>query len=428
MRRAWLASVAVLLMGARVAFAQPAALPPQPVPVVIPVSDPPPPTLLPAPTPIEPPAAAPSTPPPPLPELALDCFATRFWISADYLLWWIKDSRLPALLTTGSLDDAVPGALGQPATQILFGGDVNNPVRSGARFRGGYWFTPNQTLGMDGSFFFLGNRSVGFGAGSDGDPLLTRPFLDAGNGQQNAFIVAYPGRQSGTFLAALSSRLWGAEANLRGMLSRGPYHQISVIGGFRFLDLKEQLRMEEMDAFPVQDPFNGTGWTTSADYFHTSNQFYGGQIGTELRWCRGRFFVDAYSKVALGASVESAGINGWSSYSNSAGRYGSLGIGELALPSNLGCYGQGKFAVVPEAGINVGFALTQHIRLMFGYTFLFWSNVFRPGDQIDSVVNPTEFSYATGRGPISGPLRPTFTFRDSDFWAQGLNFGVAFRY
>jgi hypothetical protein len=281
---------------------------------------------------------------------------------------------------------------------------------------------------LDGTFFFLGNRSVFFGAGSNGDPLLTRPFTDAQNGQENAFIVAFPGRQSGTVIAALSSRLWGAEANLRSMLSRGAFHQISVIGGFRFLDLHEELRMQEWDAFVPRRDFDPDAWRVTADHFHTSNQFYGGQLGTELRWCRGRFFVDAYSKVALGVSVESAGINGWSQYTNALGQFGSIGIGDLALPSNIGSCSQGKFAVVPEAGINIGYALTQHIRLMIGYTFLFWSSVFRPGDQIDHVINPSEFSYALGRGPIVGPQRPTFTFRDSDFWAQGLNFGLEFRY
>src|SRR5437867_1061425 len=48
-----------------------------------------------------------------------------FWLSADYLLWGMKGSRLPALVTVSPPDSR--GILGQPGTSILFGnGDVNS--------------------------------------------------------------------------------------------------------------------------------------------------------------------------------------------------------------------------------------------------------------------------------------------------------------
>src|SRR5205823_3673536 len=59
----------------------------------------------------------------------------RLWFHGEYLLWWIKDSNIPPLLTTGSPADPLPGALGQPHTTILFGGgNVDNYTRSGGRF------------------------------------------------------------------------------------------------------------------------------------------------------------------------------------------------------------------------------------------------------------------------------------------------------
>src|SRR5690349_12072152 len=46
----------------------------------------------------------------------------RGTFSADYLLWWVRKGPTPGpLLTTGSADDAIPGALGQPNTVPLFG-------------------------------------------------------------------------------------------------------------------------------------------------------------------------------------------------------------------------------------------------------------------------------------------------------------------
>ncbi|HWG44637.1 MAG TPA: BBP7 family outer membrane beta-barrel protein [Gemmataceae bacterium] len=432
MRHVLLGCVIVLLARSGAAFAQtgnssappggdkqivrPAeGLPTQPVPVAVPFNDPPPPS---------------SPPPPPQPwfDTDIDGFATRFWLSADYLLWWTKGDRLPALATTGSPTDAMPGALGQPGTQVLFGGNINDEVRSGGRFRGGYWFTRDQTFGMDGTFFFLGSQSVDFGDISQGIPLLARPYYNVNSHREAAFPVAFPGQQSGSIIGAASSHLWGGDTNLRGMLCRGPSYQVSLLGGFRFLNLSDSLRMKEVDTFGSSGANGPALWTTVADHFHTSNQFYGGQIGTDVIWSRGRFFVDILGKLSLGTSVERTNINGWSSYATSGGQSGRIDAGQLALPSNIGSYGQSKFAVVPEIGVNLGYALTRHIRLTFGYTFLYWSSVFRVGDQIDRNLNPTEFNALVGNGSMTGPPRPNFTFKDTDFWAQGVNFGLQFRY
>jgi hypothetical protein len=435
MRHVGFAAVLMMLAGSGLSWAQEDASeqPPSSAPAQgpsTPSATAPPQLPPPAPLPQSPAALAPTAAPPPsvFSDAAFDNFVTRWWIGADYLLWWTKGDRLPALVASGSPTDLVPGALGQPGTQVLFGGDYNSRVRSGVRVRGGYWFTPDQTFGLDGTFFFVGGQSASFDDSSDGVPVLTRPFFNVNSGREDAFIVAYPGRQAGDVQGALSTRLWGADANLRGMLFRGASYQVNLLGGFRFLDLHDALGMQENDTILPTNINNPLVWTTVTDHFHTSNQFYGGQLGADMMWSRGRFFIDVLGKVALGVSVEHAGINGWTAYSTSAGQNGLFGIGAMALPSNIGSYGQSRFAVVPEFGINFGYALTSHIRLTFGYTFLYWSDVFRAGDQIDRGVNPTQIAAVIGRGPAIGPARPGFTFQSTDFWAQGLNFGLQFRY
>jgi hypothetical protein len=32
------------------------------------------------------------------------------------------------------------------------------------------------------------------------------------------------------------------------------------------------------------------------------------------------------------------------------------------------------------------------------------------------------------RDPVQGALRPTFSFHDTDFWAQGLSLGLDYRW
>jgi hypothetical protein len=442
-----LASVVVgLVVLNRTSAADNSATSPPSPPPLLPVGgenggDPPPPpppaqTLQPPrlaiiePAPPGPPLLAPTAAPPPpiFADAALDGFATRWWVGVDYLLWWTKGDRLPPLVTSGAPNDAVPGALGQPGTQTLFGGDYDSRVRSGIRVRGGYWFTPDQTFGIDATFFFLGGQSAGFNDASNGDPVLARPFFNVNTGHEDAFLVAYPGQQAGQIWSALSTRLWGADLDLRGMFFRGASYQVNLLGGFRFLALHDSLGIREDDT--IYSPIDGTAqfWTTTMDRFQTSNQFYGGQLGADFMWCRGRFFIDVLGKVALGVSVENAGIDGWTGYTAQQGPSGTVGAGQLALPSNIGRYGQDNFAVVPEFGINFGYALTRHIRLTFGYTLLYWSNVMRAGDQIDRGLNPTELTSLVNRGPLIGPARPNFPFQSTDFWAQGLNFGLQFRY
>ncbi|HTU93640.1 MAG TPA: BBP7 family outer membrane beta-barrel protein, partial [Gemmataceae bacterium] len=426
MKHVLLASVVIGLMASSRTFAQnngppaPAsAAAVEPAPPLPPALLPPPRAALIEPAPPGPPPLAPTAAPPPpvFTDAALDGFATRWWVGVDYLLWWTKGDSLPPLITSGAPNDLVPGAIGQPGTQTLFGGDYDSGVRSGVRLRGGYWFTPDQTFGIDGTFFFLGGQSASLDDSSNGDPVLARPFFNVNTGREDSFLVAYPGTQSGEITAALSTRLWGADLDLRGMLFRGAYYQVNLLGGFRFLDLHDSLGMKENDTVYSPIDFGPMYWTTTTDRFHTSNQFYGGQIGADMMWCRGRFFIDVLGKVALGVSVENAGIDGSSSYTTPQGQSGSINAGQLALPSNIGRYGQDNFAVVPEFGINFGYALTPHIRLTFGYTFLYWSNVMRAGDQIDRGLNPTELTALTGNGPLIGPARPNFPFQSTDFWA-----------
>src|SRR3954462_1458789 len=50
-----------------------------------------------------------------------------FWVRAEYLLWWSKNGPLhEPLVTLGSSNDAIPGALGQPDTQVIFGNSAIN--------------------------------------------------------------------------------------------------------------------------------------------------------------------------------------------------------------------------------------------------------------------------------------------------------------
>ena len=133
------------------------------------------------------------------------------------------------------------------------------------------------------------------------------------------------------------------------------------------------------------------------------------------------------AKVALGATEQIVNINGGSTVLVPGAAPVSAVGGILAQQSNIGQHYHCTFGVVPEAGLEVGYQITPRIRATLGYTALYWSSVARPGNQIDRTVNPalppTDAMFGIG----GGPARPALpSLRESDFWAQGLNFGLMF--
>ena len=75
-----------------------------------------------------------------------------------------------------------------------------------------------------------------------------------------------------------------------------------------------------------------------------------------------------------------------------------------------------------------GHDITDHLRIYAGYNFIYLNDVVRPADQINLNVNPRFQPSAAGPGPATGPRQPSFFFRSSDYWAQGFNAGLMYRY
>jgi hypothetical protein len=353
------------------------------------------------------------------------------------LLWWIRDSRFPALITTGTPGAApLPGALGQPTTAVLFGdSDVDNRERSGGRFTAGLWLSDGQTFGLEGGYFFLASRSVRFDSlstGASDTAIIARPFFDVISGTENSQLVAFPGLAGGDIHVSSSSRLQGAELNAVGNVGGGGDYRVELLGGFRYLDLAEGLGITETSrvnpALSPDSPFFGGSTISIADQFDAHNYFYGGQVGARAEWRRGGLFVNFLGKVALGVSHEVVDVGGTTVLTSPAGAAHAFPAGFLAAPSNSGRFTRDAFAVVPEAGLDVGYQLTDHLRAFVGYSFLYWSSVVRPGDQIDVGLNGTQIPTDTRFKPGAAAARPAILLRDTDFWARGVNFGMEFRY
>jgi hypothetical protein len=362
------------------------------------------------------------------------------WAEAEYLVWWVKNGPLTTpLVTTGSVADPVPGALDQPNTTVLFGDHgFDYKTFSGIRVSGGFWANCDHTIGFDGSGFALERRIAGFTTDSDivGRPLIARPFTNAITMTPDAETVSVPGLFSGRIAIASDSELWGAEANARSCVYRDGNRGYDVFAGFRYIDLGESLEIVDQSLSLPGSTFlfnntqfqDGGNLLQRADVFTTHNRFYAGQIGGQADYHWGGVFVSVIGKLALGDNHETVTIAGRSSVTPLGGTAASLPSGLLAVASNVGSAERDQFAVVPELRLRVGYQFNHYLSAYMGYTLLYWSDVVRPGNQIDPVVNPTLITTSPLFGQNIGGAQPAPRFERSDFWAQGLDFGLAVTY
>jgi hypothetical protein len=361
---------------------------------------------------------------------------SRLWVSAELLLWWMRANNTPPLVTTGTPTSL--GVLGLPGTRVLAGGDLDQRMRVGGRFTVGYWFDDCRMCGIEGSYFFLGSDPKTSTFASSGDPILGRPFFNVSTGREDAQQVANPILPNptdpslgnlfpltGQVSVQSRTRLWGAEVNGVRNLVSNECHTLDLLGGFRYLDLDDRLSISEELLVPPNSPVFANTQFSILDDFTTRNQFYGGQLGLRGRIYRRNWTLDVFGKLALGGTHQTVNINGSTRIRDGQGVATSSSGGLLALPSNIGRYERDQFAVVPELGFTLGYNITSQLRVTVGYNFIYWSDVVRPGEIIDRAVNPNLLPDAPTQ---TGAARPAFTFAGTDFFAQGLTFGIDYRW
>ncbi len=348
----------------------------------------------------------------------------RFWFRADYLLWWIRAPQLPVLASTG--------LLGTPGTAILFGGDdVHYNAFSGGQFTFGYWCDACQQHGFEISGFFLGQQTNGFNANSIQDPTIARPFFNINTGTQDAQITAAPGIATGTLTIRDPASLWGIEANYRCNLCCNCNWRVDGLVGFRFLDFQEGVNINEnVTSLISNPPFQAVGDQALVfDNFGTRNQFYGTNLGLDFEGHYGRWVFDIRPEVALGVNDQLVSINGGQFVRRATGATQSFVGGLLALPSNIGDHRRDRFSVVSEIQFNIGYQITDNLTVFVGYSFLDWTNVLRAGQQIDTVLDINQIPNFRGTAnPAAPQTRPIVPFKESNFWAQGVNVGLQYKY
>ncbi len=377
-----------------------------------------------------------------------------FWLRTDFAFAFAKGDPVPALVTTapaGTPSTALPppGALGRPDTTILFGDRrIDNNFRPGGRIRGGFYFDPCQLVGFNFDYFALGNVGSHFSAtGVNGAPILMRPFFDVAPGQnrERVEIVSFPNTLDGTVSVDTVSRFQTVSPLLRfnfgcrdrcdtgcgyGCDSCGtngcdpcrparPYVNWAFTGGYRWARLDDSVDITENlvatdgsgNNFIVRDGFSSRNYFNGADFGILSEAYFG------------RWVLETQGRIALGNNHKVVHIKG-QTITNGTPLVGGL----LAQQTNIGDYSRDDFASMPELDFNLGYQCTPHMRAYVGYTFLYFAQVARAGDQIDTHVDSRGVPRLNGT-TTTGLTRPAFNgFSLNDYWVQAVTLGLDCRW
>jgi hypothetical protein len=357
------------------------------------------------------------------------CRATpSIWAQADYLLWWTKGVNAPPLATTSPTyaSPTTAGVLGQPNTTVLFGGErINDDSQSGGRFTLGTWLDAGRCTGVEAMYLFLDEDDDSFRASSNDLAIVARPFFNSNPGvnAQDALRISFPGTSSGTLSIGALTRFQTFEGLMRRVEWQSDTLRIDGLLGYRFAELQDRVRFDSTSLILAGAAAGST--IVQFDDFQSRNTFHGGVLGVAINWQPSmRWSTDLVGKVGLGGTRARTHINGQSTSTTAGGMTSTSTGGLLAQGTNIGVYTQDDFSVFSELSATLRRTFPSGLSTTFGYTFLYWTDVARAGEQIDLNVNTSQIP----PGMLVGPARPAFPFNTSGFWAQGMRFGLEYNY
>lgn len=351
--------------------------------------------------------------------------APTAWVTADYLVTWMKGVRVPPLLTTSppGTARAVAGILDQPNTTTLFQGWQNEGARSGFRIDAGTWLFRDEGLQLEAGASVIESRSAGINATSDGSRILARPFVNALTGQPDAILVAFPDANAGDVsIRNLSGNFYEAHVTVAKTI---PCTSFDALIGYRFFRYDEALTMRQR-LRPIGLGAAFASEVDNRDEFSARNEFHGLDLGVRGQFGSQDLTFDVLAKVAVGQLRRRLAVRGTQVETPPAGPAVTQTGGVFALASNLHTLNDTEWGAIPELGVGVAYRLRDNTLLRLGYSVLWLSGITRAGEMVDTTLNPNLFPPATN--PSADPQRPAPLNPRTDMWIQTLSLGLVFTY
>ena len=375
------------------------------------------------------------------------------WFSAESLIWWTSQPDVPVIATTSTqgTPGLQAGILGQPQTGTLWGGgDLFDLTRGGVRLRAGRWSDDNDGSGIQAEFLMLGSAGHNFFGQSNGNPILARPFVNQETGFADAQLIGFPGLSTGSLAFNAETRMYSVGFNYwaeliaeyddgcgevgcgsscgsscgSGCRSSSSCQQTDSVFGFkigpRFIHHDDTiLANETLTGLASGNQFS------ILDSFKTENSFLGGEIGLRAQRNKGIYSMDLGLNLGIGATRQELDVSGLTTITTPAGVRTSTPGGFLAQSTNSGSWDETKFSLVPSLEFKLGMEAGHGWRVAVGYDFMYWTNVLRASEQIDTVIHPGLFPAAV---PGNAATRPGVVLNESDYFAHGISLSIERRW
>lgn len=326
-----------------------------------------------------------------------------WWFRKEMLVWWHKGRNMPSLVTMDSNTNVNQNDGRLPGAPVLFGGEQPGDATLGFRLDFGTWIDPCHTVGIGGKFFLLGDENLDYNASFaqlQTNQLIAIPFTRSPN-TADAFIVASNGGPqtiNGSVNIHADTEVFGAEAYATLLLREDCISRVDFLTGYQFGRINEGIDITTTQTAPTS--------FTLTDRYRTYNEFHGGIIGLRLesQWSPCLTF-SGYGKLGIGGMQQRAVLSGTDTRSTTAG-------GLLVERADAGSFTRNVFATSPELNLTLNRHINRCMDFTVGYNLLYYTNVARAEQQIDTVV-----------GSTAAPL----VIRDSSMWLQGINIGLVVR-
>jgi hypothetical protein len=332
-------------------------------------------------------------------------------------------------VTTSPAGTAQAAAGVLPGATTLFGNDKvgDDSFGNGGRLAFGKWLDPYQNFALSARFTAFRGDDGYFAATSNGTTNLMVPYFDALANAENAYIVAFSPDGATPFAAgsiAVRDRLDFLATEIFGqtMLFNEGGARWDLFGGYHMLRLDNSLSIDSNSTSLNVAVLSPVGTNVAiTDVFEGRNEFHGGALGVMGTVDYGTWFFNVSGKMSVGNMHQTVIIDGNTVVVTPGPTTDQRDEGLFAIGAAQGTRSRDRIAYIPEATFKLGYRVRQNVALTLGYNFMYINSVVMGGDQIDRTLNLSQ----TNGLPLIGPNRPQFQgFRETDFWAQGINFGV----
>ena len=357
----------------------------------------------------------------------------RVWTRLEFLLWATTGQNVYPGITSSPPGTPLnfAGIIPNPGTEVLFPRDrANNEFRGGFRLTSGIWLDDTQTTGLEGDFFFVNTSKKGLTVASDsnGNQILARPFINAQTGGPAAIVAAFPGvaRRARRPRRELGGRRWREPAHRhrrRPLQPVRPHPRATASSAFTTRCRSNRTRPRSSLSPAFHSPRERRCSTGSIPRISSTGPSSASAASAD----RASGSSSGRTTVAFGGVKQVVITDGRTVITPASGLPQVTFQGLYAQSSNIGMRERTWFAILPEITLRLGVQFSESTRFYFGYNWMYLSSVVRAGDQIDVRVNPDFLP--GGPAVVTGPQLPNLrTPQKTDFWMQGVNFGMEIRF